>query len=125
MVNHIIERRGSEFYGFIYKIFTRQFCLQKFRKKLPNIHKVMACIMCQLALLGLKGYEVEPCFPPISSVNTILFSCWGYLAKVYAETGLSGYCLKHLWTNYIKNIYVVLSRILSPKHIDYNDVSIC
>ena len=32
VVNHIIDRKGSEIYGFIYKIFTKQFCLQKFRK---------------------------------------------------------------------------------------------
>ena len=37
-----IDRRGSEFYGFILKIFTRQFCLQKCRKNIKNSQRVMA-----------------------------------------------------------------------------------
>ena len=32
VVNHIIDRWGSEFLVSFYKIFTRQFCLQEFRK---------------------------------------------------------------------------------------------
>ena len=42
VVNHILDRSGSQFYAFNEQIFTRQFSWQKFIEiSQNNIHKVM------------------------------------------------------------------------------------
>jgi len=41
VVNHALDRRGSQFYAFNEQIFTRQFFLVKIHRNLSNIHKVM------------------------------------------------------------------------------------
>ena len=68
VVNHVFDRRGSQFYDFNEKIFTRQFLWQKF----IEIHQIFTKLWCCVPFGTLRGKDSSATHTSSRSTETLL-----------------------------------------------------